>query len=260
MPYSLFLPLILFALALNLGCDGSGRPNGLDEEYEYRFEGVVVEDPGIGSTFTRIKVERNNSPYAGAVISQNDTNLTLTAGIYRLTTDEQEDVTLDTLHLEFTDPSEFSYSFQQVLSASFRIDASQTLPPIRQRFPGEPVTLTWFGAAGSEGYVIAAVKKDLAYTGRGYSRYVEAVEGTSATFHDSAFLDFSQIQPDIDTGLYYLYVYSFTGSPDSALAESHLPVPFPSQLDDNIDRRDFEGRMGTIVVTPYDSMFVVAEP
>ena len=101
---------------------------------------------------------------------------------------------------------------------------------------------------------MATVKADSAYTGDGYS--LVAV-GSNRTIPPEAFLRPGSSEPD--TGLYYLYVYAVTGTPDSAAASALLPVPFPLDADDNIVTPNIAGTFGTVVVTMKDTIRVVTE-
>jgi hypothetical protein len=60
-----------------------------------------------------------------------------------------------------------------------------------------------------------------------------------------------------DTGWYYLYVYAYTGVPDSVTTARLLPVPLPSQLADNLTASGFTGHIGTVRVVKRDSVHVV---
>jgi len=43
------------------------------------------------------------------------------------------------------------------------------------------------------------------------------------------------------TGWYYLYVYAYTGAPDSVFAKDVLPIGFPSQLAENVSSQYLKG-------------------
>ena len=167
----------------------------------------------------------------------------------------------DTFDIEIRDSSLFHDTVIVVLAADFAIDS--IIPPTRLKTSSEHVSLGWSGSSDAEGYVIAAVKRYSSYTGAGYSQYVTSL-ATFDTFPNDVFT-LPNDKPD--TGWYYLYVYSYMGSPDSALSVPFLPVPMPGQLPDNIliDDSDnilfdgFEGHFGTVVVTLLDSIHVVAE-
>ena len=117
--------------------------------------------------------------------------------------------------------------------------------------PGNTVTYTWSGSANAQNYVMAAVLADSVYRGYGYSEYLPNV-GTSGTLPVEAFS--VSPSPNMDTGLYYIYVYAVNGVPDSALTAKLLPVPLPLQFPNNISTPDLIGRIGAVQVTLLDTV------
>jgi hypothetical protein len=117
------------------------------------------------------------------------------------------------------------------------------------------VSMEWLGVSNVEAWVMAAVKADSAYTGRGYSEF--STTANNGTIPPDAFLSADGFTPD--TGLYNLYVYGVTGAPDTSLANRVLPVPLPDQLPDNISQREIAGHFGVVVVALYDTIRVVQQ-
>jgi hypothetical protein len=144
-------------------------------------------------------------------------------------------------------------------SASIRLADSATITnvvPTNRIAQGlRTVTVEWTGADSTDGYIIATAPKDSIYHGYGYSMYSTSLQ-TAGTIPPDAFS--LSPGPSADTGWYYLYVYAFTGTPDSVLTRKLLPVPLPSQLSDNISGATLSGRIGTVVVIRHDSVHVVA--
>jgi hypothetical protein len=247
--YLLGLLVLVLPATLQWGCHGgptSYRPPGL---YTYRFEGAMVKDldtnfSTIVATLTREDSILPNAliKFGGDSLSYNDSafwRIVLPAGYPAGDYD-----------IEIQDSSLFRDTLNAHIPNNFSI--TSVIPNTGLKLPNDRVELTWSGSAGSEGYVIAAVKKDAEYTGVGYSEYIS---GTHGAFPDSAFI---LVPPPVqDTVWFYLCVYSYNGRPDSALSANVLPVPMPSQLDDNIEVRDLNGRFGSIVVSAFDSMHVV---
>jgi hypothetical protein len=130
-------------------------------------------------------------------------------------------------------------------------------PPNRLSNGNDPVKLDWFGGSGTSGFVIAAVRTNRAYTGAGFSIYATS-QSTSATFPTEAFYQTSPTTPD--TGWYYLYVYAYTGAPDSTIAKAVLPVGFPSQLADNVTFQYLKGHVGIVRLAAKDSVRVALQP
>ena len=94
-----------------------------------------------------------------------------------------------------------------------------------------------------------------AYTGNGFSAYVTE-SGTSTFVQADAFR--ANPTQTLDTGWYDIYVYGYTGYPDSVLSSKILPVPLPSILPENINQTKFTGRFGSIFVARKTTVQIVA--
>ena len=259
--YKLVLAILAvstMALVIFAGCNGSSGTGNIPKDNQYRLTGVLVNDLNSDMTHASVRFTRNDSNLTdGTVIVDGDT-LTVTGGVYKHSKNHPNTTTSTLVDYEAKDSSLFDESVASIVPADFSIDYSATVPGTRQKFANDRVRLNWFGAAGTSGYIIAAAKRTEVYTGAGFSQYVTS-GATSETFNDSAFTKFTLQGEEPDTGWYYIYVYAYSGSPDSALSSTILPVPLPSQLGDNIDEKNFNGRVGSVVVTEYDSMRVIAE-
>jgi hypothetical protein len=160
----------------------------------------------------------------------------------------------DSLDLGIMDPNLFDETLTVALPADFQI--TEVVPANHQIEGNGSASVSWTGSARADGYVVAAVKADRAYSGLGYSNY--SLTGvTAATIPPDAFLP-----PDgggaPDTGLYNLYVYALTGTPDSSLSHLLLPTPLPSQLTDGDLAETVRGTWGTVVLAAKDTVRVVA--
>ena len=153
--------------------------------------------------------------------------------------------------------SETNYSDSATIRLSDSATITNVVPTNRIAQGLRTVTVEWTGADSTDGYVLATTRKDSIYHGYGYSMYSTSLT-TAGTIPPDAF----SLSPgdQADTGWYYLYVYAYTGTPDSVLTRKLLPVPLPSQLGDNISGATLSGRIGTVVVIRHDSVHVVAGP
>lgn len=142
-------------------------------------------------------------------------------------------------------PSVDSFSLTDVIPASKIANGNQ------------PVIVSWTGATGATTYVVAAVRRTLAYTGKGFSQYASS-SSTSETLNQLAFYQTDGVNPD--TGMYDIYVYAIAGVPDSASTAKVLPVPLPQQKADNLSLRNLTGHYGSIMVTRRDSMRIAIQP
>lgn len=121
----------------------------------------------------------------------------------------------------------------------------------------QPVIISWSGAAGSSGYVMAAVRRPLKYTGVGYSQFVTSGT-TSETLNQVAFFQTDGVNPD--TGWYDLYVYAIAAAPDSVTTRKVLPVPLPDEFLQNLALANLTGRYGFVSVTKRDSVRIAIQP
>jgi hypothetical protein len=149
--------------------------------------------------------------------------------------------------------SETNYSDSATIRLSDSATITNVVPTNRHIVGLSTVTLEWTGADSTDGYILATTLKDSVYHGYGYSAYSTTL-ATAGTLPLDAF----SLSPsnEADTGWYYLYVYAYTGTPDSVLTRNLLPVPLPSQLGDNINGATLSGRIGTVVVLRHDSVHV----
>lgn len=257
--YSIALAgLILTAL---LGCNSAPGPNKPFPFGTFRIEGILVSDPNTDTVKAIVHLDKSNNAFAQAEVYFDDSLFTAMLSGFSTDTIYYFD---DRPYLSFTagahyvivdDTNGFRDSALINLPDSFKI---LTVSPFNHQIAGNPRTasLSWSTSTNSGGFILAAVKNGMAYTGSGWSGYVQTF-GTAGTIPPEAFLLPDGINPD--TGLYNIYVYSYTGAPDSALSSLILPVPLPGQLQDNLDSPDFSGRFGTVMVTAFDTVRVTQQ-
>ena len=246
--------LVVLATALIVGCDGpSGPIDPFGEDNVYRFGGVLVKDFNLDTATITASLERNDTLVTDAVIVHWSNTLTLSGDVYVYSVSPVETIPTGVHAISVTDSSRYDDTLVLVVPGPLSI--SSISPTVKA--PSDLVTVTWTGAAGASGYVIAAIKQDSAYLGLGYSQWVTS-QTTSIGINDSAFMDQTG-GGETNPGMYDLYVYAYSGSPDSALLSNLLPTPMPSQLDDNIDEKSFSGTISGVVVTTSGSLEVIAE-
>jgi hypothetical protein len=174
--------------------------------------------------------------------------------VFSLATNSANSYTSGTHKWRLVDSTDFRDSLNTVVPAAFDITS---INPSNRLMQGlSQASIQWSGATGAETYVIAAVLRNAAYTGTGYSAYASSFQ-TAGTFPPEAFS--LSPGPAADTGWYYLYVYAVTGAPDSVYSRHLLPVPLPSQLADNVTETHFGGNHGMVVITRHDSLHVVQQ-
>lgn len=258
--------MILPVLSLvNLGCDGSSNPVDPPSRYDYLISGAIIVDNNDtavdnDSSHVAIKLSRNSTSIIDAELVFDNNTL-----IYNLLSNSSElAYTLPNSFTGFLAPQNYALSISD--GTAFTDNLTITVPDFSSVIAYNPdstttynpnnghVTFEWTASLNIDGYVVAAVPVDSAYTGFGYSAFV-TTQGNLATFPPQAFrtADESGVLP----GNYYLYVYGYKGAPDVNLSSTYLPVPFPSQIPDNIDRTRLGGHIGTIVVSKRVPLTVV---
>jgi hypothetical protein len=249
--------LLALAFGLWLGCNST--PTGGTRFNEYRAEGVLVQDMNVDHAFALVRAWRNDSTFTGGTLHLAGVPMAFFPDYQNVDSAYQALISPAASHagteayFRFADGSRFTDSLLVSIVDTFSI--TDNIDPANHQLQGAgQVSLEWTAAANAEGYVVAAVKADEAYTGVGYSAYA-ATTGTAGTIPPEAFIDTVSFLPD--TGLYNVYVYALSGSPDSALSYGFLPVPLPVQIADNIDENDFSGHFGTLSVTLKDTIRVV---
>ncbi len=247
--------LAILGMATQFGCNsapGVGGPG----QFDYQISATLIQDPNIDSSRILVKVSRNLSDYAYArlVFGTDILNFsTLKYGfdsLFYFSKSNTPGYATGSRNLILDDSPNLKDTVLVTVADTFRITVVND-PVNRILRPGNTVTYTWSGSTNASDYVMAAVLADSTYRGYGYSEYLPVI-GTSGTLPVEAFS--VSASPNMDTGLYNIYVYAITGVPDSTLTSKLLPVPLPLQFPNNISTPDLVGRVGSIQVTLIDTV------
>lgn len=248
-----------------LGCESSGGGFQPTPVGAYKLAGTLVGNPGRVQTQVAVELTRNDSILASGMLRFETDTLSDTLefadtsqfadSIYFFSSVEAYRYTGDSATLQVSDPNRFTSTFSLVVPDTFSI--TSVIPATGQWRPTDgPVQLVWNGSDGADGYILAAVKHQAVYTGGGYSAYADELS-TAGNIPGTAF--YTNAGATLDTGLYNIYVYAYSGSPDKNLADQILPVPLPTQLGDNIDQRDLTGRFGALTLAMFDTLRVIQQ-
>lgn len=256
--------MVLLGLALAIGCNETPTQA---PKFVYEVNGLLVVDPNLeGSMISRslrtaTQVYQDHDLFTGADVTLGSYQLIFMPrqynldSVYAYSSDNSYALVDASVRLQVSDGAAYTDTFIVQVPDSFSI--TNIVPGNRLLQGLDPVSVEWSGSAGAELYVVAAVKSDSAYAVDGYSAFVDA-QTTSFTIPPEVFALDNGIDPD--TGLYVIYVYAISGSPDSAMAANFLPTQLPGSFSDNIETDKTSGSFGSIVVTPLDYMRVVEQP
>ncbi len=253
----LIVPLSIVAV---VGCNSSGNVTVGPVDAPFAVDGVIVRDDFLNRTTVAARVLRDGDIDGSLTVSFAGDTLTFDAA----------GVAFDSVFSRIVDSvNHYPVGIHPLVISS----GSQTVrllvdvpgmpvidtvnPPTPPGMTGpQNVNLEWFAAANVDGYVMTATKANETYIGTGHREYA-GFGGTFGTILQSSFfVDTSVIDPQLDTGLWYLSVYGYTGAPYKEFADEYLPVPFPSQLPDNIDTLETRGAFGIISVSPFEILQV----
>lgn len=259
-----FIALVGLTLAIT-GCDSSGGTVNPPQRDTYVINGVVIKDINVetvaDTTRIALKAFKDGSSLNSADISFFGQELTYSfipnSSVlgYIFPTNNQAMIGNGLYVLDFVDSTFYDDTVNVMVVDTFRVSAYNP-DSTTVNLNGQQVVIEWTSSANIEGYIIAVTPADSAYTGYGYSEYV-TTQANQVTIPPDAFR-MPDYPNNLITGTYYLYVYGFTGSPDSALSSTMLPVPLPSQLGDNIDHTNLSGNIGVVVITKRVPLEVTA--
>ena len=254
--------IVVLAVLVLSGCDSAPSKQVQFPQSDYLLEGVIVRDTNLGNIRSAIRVERNDTLFTNGILLFGSDSLKfnhtlgITDSIYSHQVAPTSTYPAGNFSLTLIDQNRFSDTLSVAVTGDFILSILD--PPNHQWRPTDGVVgLDWSGSATADGYIMAAVKASKAYTGLGYSVYADQQVTADGLRPDTAFYVNAGVV--VDTGLYYIYVYSYWGSPDKQLADQMLPTPIPTQLTNNIAEKNIIGRFGAITVSAFDSIYVTTQ-
>lgn len=243
--YLCILAAFMALVAFFISCEDNVRP--IEEDHTYILLGGLVKNLDDNNSAVEVYLERDLEVYSDAEIKINalDVDYNGIWHLYIFQADSASALAAGEYALNVKDSSWFNYTFRDTVPSDFAI-SEIALPENRVNAGGESVQLIWDFSPNARGYLVAVTQKDSAYVGEGWISFVES-GFNQATIPPDAF----RLSGDLDTAWYYVYVYSFTGAPNSELG---LPVALPAGFIPNIDEQTITGSFGAIIVSPRDSI------
>ena len=238
----LFIITALLGLAL-IACDSRVTPQETIEGYY--VEGALVKNIDLDQAEVLVVVQRNDSVLTSAVVTIGDDTLAYSGGMYRHTYTGEDIPDQGAYYLKVVDSTIFADSIAFGVPGNFQI--TSILPANRILRPIDMASVEWTTAFMANGYVYGAVKKTDIYSDTGFAEFVTSL--TSAVTMDRE--AFSLPGGELDTGLYYIYLYAYAGSP---LPGSLIPTSFPEGLTNNIVRDNLTAKFGAVTVCEHDSL------
>jgi len=247
------IKLILPFLAGILVISGCNRRASLPEpDNGYTITGTVVKNLDTDQLLVIAALKRNDTTLNRAVLSIESDTLENLANQYVFTYNDPSDLPPGDYYLKINDTSQvWSDSVAFTIPGDIAIDAVTGVTEDRIYRSSDIVYVSFLISLNSDGYMYSVVNEDSTYSGKGLTEFVP-LEATSVA------LNRNEIEmPDAvnDTIHYNVYIYSYTGSP---VTTNFLPSPIPSGLTPNINRLEFSGQFGVVVVSPRDSLNAVA--
>jgi len=246
--------LILLILAGVLVISGCNRRANLPEpDYGYTITGTVVKNLDTNQLLVIANLKRNDTTFNRAVLSIRSDTLENLANQYIYTYHDTADLRAGNYYLKINDTSQAWFdSVAFTVPTDVAIDAVTGVTADRIFRSSDIVYVSFLISLNSDGYMYSVVDEDSTYSGKGFTEFVP-FEATSVA------LNRNEINmPDAvdDTIHYQVYIYSYTGSPVST---NFLPSPIPDGLTPNINRLEFSGQFGVVVVSPRDSLNAVTQ-
>jgi hypothetical protein len=233
------------------GCDT--RVTDGPESKQYALQGGLVKNLDTDSIEVAVSLAKNDENLATAILILSGDTIKYDSGLamYVRTYDSASSLPAGGYTLKVAEAPWLNDSILLSMPNDFGITSIQ-LPEDRVNPGGLSVPIQWNPSLGSDGYIYAVALKDSIYTGYGFSAFVPPEEGTATSIVLDAFRVSGNVSAP-DTGWYYAYIYSYTGSPETG---GNLPMLLPEGFSDNISKQKISGRFGSIVVTGRDSIYV----
>lgn len=246
-------PLIILASVLMFfGCNGA--PTDPDAPTTaYVTQTYIVSDLNLNRSFVRARFLRADTTVPSGPVAFD----TATIGFVAQNTLFQQEffsansITSGSHEVSLMDTSTVISNLNIIMPDTIGIFLADTTP---YSGAGNLVITIDASSSNATGMIVATVKASEAYTGVGYAEFV-LFGSALANIPPSVFRD--PITNALDTGLYYVFVYAYTGAPRLDVITSDLPTALPDTgFGPNIAEALLSGNSGALLISAHDSVFV----
>ncbi|MFQ5607095.1 MAG: hypothetical protein ACE5GA_04045 [Candidatus Zixiibacteriota bacterium] len=248
------LALVVTSMQFLLGCNGAPTSGGGDTT-GYFVQAHLVKDINLDISFVRAFYRRDDTVIPSGPVFLDSTRLGFDAGVglFQKEYITQSGITTGAHNLQLDDTGATITLSSVTMPDTFSIALNDTTRLYTGVGGNVLVDISTF-SLNAEGYILGVVKASLAYTGVGYAEFMPNVS-TVGNIPPEVFRD--SITNILDTGLYYIYVYAYRGSPQLDSVSTDLPTALPATpFAVNITGTNLTGQVGGLVVSRRDSLSV----
>lgn len=247
-------PLVVLAsVMMFFGCNGAATdPNA--PTTAYITQSYLVRDLNLNRSFVRSSFSRADSTIPSGPVSYDSAAIGFVApnSIFQQEFFSAGAITSGPHQLSLMDTNAVISNLNITMPDTIGIFYPDSVAPYTG---ASNLSITIDQTSGNAtGLIVATVKASEAYTGSGHAEFV-LFGSAIANIPPSVFRD--PITNALDTGLYYLFVYAYTGAPRLDVVTNDLPTILPDTgFGPNVAEALLSGNSGALVISERDSVFV----
>lgn len=242
--------LILASVLIFFGCNGAPTDPSAPTT-DYTTQSYIVRDLNLNSSFVRSSFLRADTTILSGSVTYDSSVINPVNSIFQQVFSSANAIASGSHELSLMDTNTVISNLTIIMPDTIGFLFADSAVP----YTGAGNLVLQFAPASSNatGFIVATVKASEVYAGVGYAEFV--VGSSLANIPPSAFRD--PITNALDTGLYYLFVYAYTGAPRLDLITTDLPTALPDTgFGPNIAEDLLSGNSGALLISARDSVFV----
>ncbi|MBN4072330.1 hypothetical protein JYU03_00255 [bacterium AH-315-F03] len=243
-----------------LSCGGIEN-NTTISKGSYTLQGYIVGDMERDTSFIRVSFIRDGSMIPGGPITLDTFLLSfdLTDSLFKAEFGPSNTLSSSIYELTSFDGATEVSAENVTMVGGLTMNIISPADRVYTSADGSVVANLTSASLNSTDYAIAIVKAGEEYTGSGYADFFSLIDGAGIVppefFRDSLNND------SLLVGTYYLYMYSYSGSPQISSQTNDIPTVLPAGgFADNLSSANFSGKLGSIVVSRRDTLIVTDTP